>query len=359
MYSVFLVDDEELVIKSLIASVDWASHGFIVAGYALCATDALLQIVDISPDVVFTDIRMPGMSGLELIKQLNDRSFPGLKIVISGYAEFALAQKAINYGAFGYCLKPFDETEIITFLKKAETVLQDRTHQREMDFWSMGTNRDSNIIVPNSTRKEKGLDQLENAIAQNDWAGVSVALEQLEVFFKKNSLHITDALWAYNQVMRFIYKNEKEAFADTLIFSIDQLTGSFTSALDMLTYLQELLADKYRQAGSQHQPGNRTFMAIRSFIDEHYLEELSIPSLAKQFSVNGNYISQLFKRVTGSTFTEYLTQLRMKHACEILLKTDLPISEVAENSGYTDYFYFSRIFKRTQGITPSAYRNRQ
>ncbi|MGO4376562.1 helix-turn-helix domain-containing protein, partial [Paenibacillus sp. MCAF20] len=66
--------------------------------------------------------------------------------------------------------------------------------------------------------------------------------------------------------------------------------------------------------------------------------------------------SQLFKKETNTTFTQYVTALRMEYACRLLSETDLPINEVAEQSGYSDYFYFSRIFKRTKGTTPSSYR---
>ncbi|MGO4374830.1 response regulator, partial [Paenibacillus sp. MCAF20] len=133
MYKVFLVDDEELVIKSLIASVDWEAYGFQVSGYALTGSEAFDEIQAIEPHLVFTDIRMPGISGLELIKQLKDVSSRALVIVLSGYAEFALAQKAINYGAFGYCLKPFDEFEISGFLKKASKLIKDNEKNKDAD----------------------------------------------------------------------------------------------------------------------------------------------------------------------------------------------------------------------------------
>ena len=133
MYKVFLVDDEELVIKSLIASVDWQAYGFEVAGYALSGSEAFDAIQTIDPNLVLTDIRMPGISGLELIKLLKDASSKALIVVLSGYAEFALAQKAINYGAVGYCLKPFDELEIAGFLKKATTIIKNQKTSTYVD----------------------------------------------------------------------------------------------------------------------------------------------------------------------------------------------------------------------------------
>ncbi len=118
MYKVFLVDDEELVIKSLKATVDWKGSGYEVAGYALSGEEAVEAIKRIRPEVVFSDIRMPGMNGLELKKRLDDAGVSAKFLIVSGLAEFALAQKAIQNGVSGYCLKPFDEMEITGYLRK-------------------------------------------------------------------------------------------------------------------------------------------------------------------------------------------------------------------------------------------------
>ncbi|MDF2884704.1 MAG: hypothetical protein K0R54_5274, partial [Clostridiaceae bacterium] len=112
MYKVFIVDDEEFVIKSLIGSISWESLGFEVAGKATNGRVALEQIDSMQVDVVFSDVRMPGINGLELIKEIQRNNPNIIFIIVSGYPEFSYAQKALSYGALGYCLKPFDEPEI-------------------------------------------------------------------------------------------------------------------------------------------------------------------------------------------------------------------------------------------------------
>jgi two-component system response regulator YesN len=89
MYKVLLVDDEPWVIESIKGKVDWEQHGFVVAGQALNGFEALERIAEAEPDVVFTDIRMPGISGLELIQKAKERKRNIHFIIISGYAEFA------------------------------------------------------------------------------------------------------------------------------------------------------------------------------------------------------------------------------------------------------------------------------
>lgn len=124
MYRILIVDDERLVIKSLKASIDWQEYGYSVIGEATSGKDALEFINKQKPDLVFTDIRMPEINGLELIKRGKRISGKTQFIVVSGYAEFAYAQKAMLYGAMGYCLKPFDDDEIINILKKVKAKLE-------------------------------------------------------------------------------------------------------------------------------------------------------------------------------------------------------------------------------------------
>ncbi|QJD84534.1 response regulator transcription factor [Cohnella herbarum] len=131
MHKVLLVDDENLVIKSLEAGIDWKKSGFSVIGKANNGVKALQMVKDLKPHVVFTDIRMPGISGLELIKKIKELDSTVQIIVISGYAEFAYVQKSLNYGVLGYCLKPFDDHEIETLLHTAAKAIEEIKHKRE------------------------------------------------------------------------------------------------------------------------------------------------------------------------------------------------------------------------------------
>ncbi len=123
MYKVLIVDDESWVVESLKDLIEWDRFGFEVAGQAYNGSDALEAIRELRPEVVFTDIRMPGMNGLELIQRGKLLPFPVQFVVVSGYAEFAYAQKALAHGAVAYCLKPFDEVEISGVLKKISATL--------------------------------------------------------------------------------------------------------------------------------------------------------------------------------------------------------------------------------------------
>ncbi|SFK99329.1 AraC-type DNA-binding protein [Paenibacillus sp. 1_12] len=91
------------------------------------------------------------------------------------------------------------------------------------------------------------------------------------------------------------------------------------------------------------------------YMQEQYMTELSLDQCAEQFGTNSYYLSRTFKRVVGKNFIDYLTELRLEKAKELLSDTEWKINEVAERVGY-QHSYFNRIFKKQEGVTPTHYR---
>ena len=101
---------------------------------------------------------------------------------------------------------------------------------------------------------------------------------------------------------------------------------------------------------------DRPIHGILRYLQEHLEEEISLSVLAEEFHLNPQYISQLFKNEIGVNFLAYLTNIRMEKAKKLLLTTSLSIAEVSVRSGYGDYRVFTKVFKKSEGITPSQYR---
>ncbi len=96
--------------------------------------------------------------------------------------------------------------------------------------------------------------------------------------------------------------------------------------------------------------------AALDYIHQHYKEELFISELARKFGIERRRFSQLFERLTGLTPIQYLTEYRLGRAKELLRTSSSPMAKIAEQVGYPDGFYFSRVFKKHEGMPPSAYR---
>ncbi len=94
---------------------------------------------------------------------------------------------------------------------------------------------------------------------------------------------------------------------------------------------------------------------IISYIDFHYMEDLTLNRLAEMFNISKTYLSNLFRRETGVTLTEYIHQVRMRKAITLINSSALPVAAIATACGYNDINYFTRIFKRTYGLSPKQY----
>ena len=132
MLKVIIADDERLICRLVQALGDWEALDMEVAGLAENGLEALELIERERPDILITDIRMPGCDGLELIRRAKELR-PELEIVIiSGYAHFEYAQTAIRYGVGNYLLKPIKKDELMETLRKMKERCEERTAGREV-----------------------------------------------------------------------------------------------------------------------------------------------------------------------------------------------------------------------------------
>ena len=95
---------------------------------------------------------------------------------------------------------------------------------------------------------------------------------------------------------------------------------------------------------------------VIAYIKEHYSEDITLYETAKFFGYSMEYFSQLFKDRVGICFNEYLTQMRISNASALLLSTEIPISQICSQCGFQNCNYFSAVFKKKLGITPTAFR---
>jgi YesN/AraC family two-component response regulator len=101
--------------------------------------------------------------------------------------------------------------------------------------------------------------------------------------------------------------------------------------------------------------GPDSFLAIMNYLNTHYEQAITLKSVAEDLHLNASYISQLIKAETGLTYTQYITELRIGKAKELLTHTKLSLAEISEAVGFNDYFYFIKKFKKEVEVTPGKY----
>lgn len=148
MYNVLIVDDNFITKKSIILTIDWLKLGCRVIADADDGATALTLARQYKPDVIVTDIRMPGMDGLKLTEKAKEL-FPWVKVIImTGYSEFTYAQEALRIGAFDLIVKPIDNDELSKVIKKAVTTLDSESQeQSEKEHLKSAIEKNRNLIL--------------------------------------------------------------------------------------------------------------------------------------------------------------------------------------------------------------------
>ncbi len=127
--------------------------------------------------------------------------------------------------------------------------------------------------------------------------------------------------------------------------------GTCIDNLKISLYEQSLISSQESEEQEE-----RVITGITRYLQENLSEEISLSLLSDTFHLNAQYISQLFKNEIGVGFLAYLTNIRMEKAKKLLLSTDFSVSEIAGQVGYGDYRVFTKVFKKTEGITPTQYK---
>lgn len=134
MHKVYFVDDDVFVRRGIQTLINWETYGFTVCGEADNGEDALDDILEMKPDLVLTDIRMPVLDGLDLIKETKETlECPPYFIVISGYNDFKYAQRALRYNVKDFILKPVDQEEIQKTLLRISAMIKKDQEEKEQE----------------------------------------------------------------------------------------------------------------------------------------------------------------------------------------------------------------------------------
>jgi two-component system response regulator YesN len=119
---VLIIDDEIWVTRLLEKLIRWEDLGFRIVGVYHDGREGLAGIRELRPHLVLTDIRMPGITGLDIMRETQENGDAPMFIIISGYNDFEYAQTALSYGALGYLLKPIDQKELEKYISKAQNL---------------------------------------------------------------------------------------------------------------------------------------------------------------------------------------------------------------------------------------------
>lgn len=247
LYTVVLVEDEIITLNELLLTIPWSDLSLTVVGTANNGLVGENLIKKEAPDIVITDIKLPGQDGLEMLSHCP----VDYAVILSGHTDFAYAKRAIKLGVVDYLEKPVDDDELIDTLRLIVSKLNEERCSIE-------------------SSKTKG-----NAPI--------VALPK-----------------------------------------------------DIQNHLINLTI---------------------GYIQDHYKESFGLQDISEYTRTSENHLSTLFREVTGINFLHYLNGYRINCSAELLKNTNMNIGEIAESCGFPTPSYFTKIFRKFAGVTPTQYRD--
>ncbi len=392
MYSVMVADDEPKIRRGLCRFIGKSDVPLTICAQAADGMEALELLRSECPDIVLLDICMPNMDGLAFLAQAKRSGAAKSKfIVITGYDDFAYAQKSVALHAFAYLLKPIDETELLAFLRAAvaeldaesieeqksrqalaqleqnKSLLRDAFDRRWMNgdmtdeqwreeaaFWGVEWPEAACLSIIKPDTKLAYSRVREQAAEQRGIASISAeAAGPLNVLLCAQGddgccVLVTEqtpseAWWA-GCAAAMLEELKLTCLTDSMpFFSPGELPQSISSLKSRIT---------------EREQKHPLLEEIRESIDKNYSNPaFCLAELAKTLNTSQSYISRLMKSELSSTFVDYLTAKRINEAIVLMAKPENKLSWISARVGYLNQHYFSTVFKKQIGISPSLYRS--
>ncbi|WP_214628533.1 response regulator [Paenibacillus agaridevorans] len=201
------------------------------------------------------------------------------------------------------------------------------------------------------------------SLTGGDWSGAKASMQTLLRLIESATIGNRQlAVSTCFSSMLFIVQEVKKADVpmSDLGFDIQHLQGrleTYVTYKDLCDGIYDMLLELYNRIGDKPGIKEQTLIArIAAYIDEHYREDISLESVAGIAFMNPYYFSSFFKKHMKRNFKQYVTDLRMKQAMELLTHTDMMIYEIAEQVGYNNARHFSDMFKKQTGKLPQEYK---
>lgn len=411
-----IVDDEIMIRLGMKTIIDWEKYGYKVVADAVNGKDALEKIEKYHPNVIFTDLAMDIMDGLELIEICREKYPDIVFVVISNYNDFENVRKAMKLGAFDYVLKLTIREENLKVILEEIDKQFPADNKQSMEMGKMIRKNQQAI----KTRiihmlEEKTYVSVEEVLEELKIIDVSVCLNQpfailqfsidnFDLYLmngKISDVHlqhfamdniITELLssdfvvegFNYNE-HELIYLIQTNVVSDYFVlyerikpkFEIIkkylksylniEVTGVLSRICDGVEDIHLALKENknilYQRLPSEngmlhmYNDGSRKeIRMIKEYIYNHFAEELSVEMAAKEVNMSRSYFSHIFKNHMKMGFTDYVNTVRISKACEMLHNPNIRIQEVSFAVGITNCNYFSILFKKLMGCSPNKYK---
>lgn len=336
MFKVLLADDESIENEALKVVIQNNIKEALVVGMAQKGEDVILMDSKFSPDLIFIGVTMPGMSGLDAAAAIKKKNPHRKIIMISANEKFEWVQRALRLRVEDYLLKPLSPDGIVEILK----------HYIEQNKRSVMKKQEQFIL---------------ECFLNNDYEKMKEVLKMLTDSFQ--FIPFSDALSTAKNLLNGIWELKKEFGSRQE--DMEQGEGEFELFSpktieevknDLLSEVENLLRTmSYHCKTSPHTDSLKFAL---NYIEKNFRNNIMLQDVADELNFSNAYLSKRFKKDLGTNFNKYLTQRRIDEAKNLLTHSRASINDIAFDIGYNEPNYFCKVFKKSEGVTPSEYREK-
>ncbi|MGM9974896.1 MAG: response regulator [Clostridiaceae bacterium] len=402
MIKAIIVDDEQITRKGLLEYVNWKAAGIEVVGEASDGIEGLELAEKVKPDLAICDVKMPKMDGIEMAKNLR-ASLPACSVIfLSGYSDTEYLKSAIKLKATDYIEKPFNLLEFQELINKTADHIREEKRKR-LEEQRKALNLEKSMLYFKNSLIE---DLLKSSTI--DFDKLKDGLELLNIKFPLNGeflcqlienrgdnreklmLQVINNLGIErkitfisgtldNQIIVLYHLRHKGDYEELLNYSNDVLdklnnlhglsaSAAFGEVKKNISELKESYDEAKEALKTRgYKINNKVIIydsnkdksiirEIEEYIQNNYQKNISINSIASAVYLTPQYLCKLYKKETGKTVNDFITQVRIEASKVLLRDRRYKLYEIAESIGYNDANYYARVFKKITGLNPSDYR---
>ncbi|WP_238860469.1 MULTISPECIES: response regulator [unclassified Clostridium] len=416
MCRLFIVEDEEIIREGIQKNIDWELNDVKIVGTAANGKECLEKIETCMPEVILSDIKMPFMDGMELIQHIYEL-YPKIKVVLlTAFDEFEYAKKALNYKVSQYVMKYEENEKILEAVlragneytaslnqaervKQSEILLENKIlrdllfyDEKSEEIYQNLLNSNIKFLYDNffvTCISNRNLTQSKHirSIAEGyNFFEREIRILGLEIDFyfckTEQKLFIIsnlpkeadDSFDKFIKILENLLKHKEKEWQCNLKASVGSIYNGLegiSKSYDEANYIMSLYQmnqyfdrDKRTVIVSSNDSvsgsaNKKTVEQIVEYIKKHYWEkDISLDSISKDVHLTPAYISAMFKKEKGINISDYIIKIRIERAKYLLMTTDMKTYEISEEIGYVNSQYFSVLFKRNAGVSPTEYRQR-
>lgn len=405
--NILMVDDMCSVVNGMEKSINWEKLEITGVYKAYNAYEAKILLSNLKIDILMTDIEMPGENGLDLVEWVRSQNLDIECIIISSHANFDYARRAMTINSFQYVLLPCPYKEIEDVVGKAVETIKRKRKVDELKKYGEMMKKDDWIddLLFEKCLSEHGNKEAVQHVVQalgikketegylcvtkiTDAPGISEQFdEKLLAFIFHNVIAELADSWnekiMMHQVNRetylfYVFGMNTEACRPVVFQKqIKKIEETFKQKLhmDLNTYFEyscsldklpeaysdlkrksKALASCYEENEDSEQYSQDIIHRIEIYVRDHIAQDIKRSEVSEMVHLNIDYLARIFKKNTGMTLNDYIINEKMAMAKNYITTTRLPISLIATKVGYYNFSYFSKLYKKTYGKTPSEER---